>query len=152
MKKTGFAILCCAVGAGAFIAPPPLRAAPLRLNMGRLAAGKAETDRVTVFDAGEVPVSWDDYKNNKPKEYKLDAVDEMTCWKTDECPVEDASKFTKAWQVRSAERNPTMETHFDSEGEWEEETKWSNKWHEDVGEDDLHEETISPSAKDGLGI
>lgn len=39
----------------------------------------------------------------------------MACWKTDECPVEDPSKFTKAWQVRSAERNPTMETHFDSE-------------------------------------
>lgn len=39
----------------------------------------------------------------------------MTCWKTDECPVEDSSKFTKAWNVRSAERNPTMETHFDSE-------------------------------------
>lgn len=46
---------------------------------------------------------------------KLDAVDEMTCWKTDECPVDDPSKFTKAWKVRSAEKNPTMETHFDSE-------------------------------------
>lgn len=39
----------------------------------------------------------------------------MTCWKTDECPVEDPSRFTKAWDVRSAERNPTTETHFDSE-------------------------------------
>lgn len=39
----------------------------------------------------------------------------MTCWKTDECPVDDPSKFTKAWKVRSAEKNPTMETHFDSE-------------------------------------
>lgn len=46
---------------------------------------------------------------------QLDKVDEMTCWKTDECPVEDNSRFTKAWAVHSAERNPTMETHFDSE-------------------------------------
>lgn len=46
---------------------------------------------------------------------QLDEVDEMTCWKTDECPVEDDSRFTKAWAVHSAERNPTTETHFDSE-------------------------------------
>lgn len=47
--------------------------------------------------------------------HQLDAVDEMQCWKTDECPVEDEKKFTKAWEIHSAERNPTMETHFDSE-------------------------------------
>ena len=28
----------------------------------------------------------------------------------------------------------------------------SKKWHEDVGEDDLHEEIVSPVAKDGFGI
>eukprot|EP00752_Nemacystus_decipiens_P010244 g9128.t1 len=156
MKKTGCIILCCAVGAGAFLAPPPLRASlSPRFNSNcELAAfgARAKADQGTVFDAGEDPVSWDDYKNQKPKEFVLDDVDEMTCWKTDECPVDDPSRFTKAWQVRSAERNPTMETHFDSEGEWEEETKWSKKWHEDVGEDDLHEEVASPAAKDGYGI
>lgn len=47
--------------------------------------------------------------------FQLNEVDEMQCWKTDECPVEDSSRFTKAWRVRSAEREPTMETHFDSE-------------------------------------
>lgn len=26
---------------------------------------------MTVFDAGETPVSWDDYKKQKPKEYKV---------------------------------------------------------------------------------
>ncbi|CBN78655.1 expressed unknown protein [Ectocarpus siliculosus] len=109
---------------------------------------------LSVFDAGETAVSWEDYKKQKPDEFKLDAVDEMQCWKTDECPVEDEKKFTKAWEIHSAERNPTMETHFDSEGEWEEESKgaWSKKWHEDVGEDDLHEDTVSPAAKDGYGI
>ena len=39
----------------------------------------------------------------------------MQCWETDECPVEDEKKFTKAWHIRSAEKNPTTETHFDSE-------------------------------------
>eukprot|EP00178_Gracilaria_changii_P023993 TRINITY_DN72436_c0_g1_i1.p1 TRINITY_DN72436_c0_g1~~TRINITY_DN72436_c0_g1_i1.p1 ORF type:complete len:154 (+),score=27.70 TRINITY_DN72436_c0_g1_i1:59-520(+) len=153
MKKTGCIILCCAVGAGAFVGPPSSPPRFLNSNWKLPAAfGGAKADKVTVFDAGEVPVSWDDYKKQKPKEFKLDEVDEMTCWTTDECPVEDSSRFTKAWHVRSAERNPTMETHFDSEGEWEEETKWSKKWHEDVGEDDLHEEAVSPSAKDGFGI
>lgn len=46
---------------------------------------------------------------------KLNSVDEMQCWETDECPVEDDKKFTKAWQLHSAERDPTTETHFDSE-------------------------------------
>ena len=45
----------------------------------------------------------------------MDEVDERQCWKTDECPVEDREKFTKAWEIRSAERVPTTETHFDSE-------------------------------------
>lgn len=45
----------------------------------------------------------------------MNKVDEMQCWETDECPVEDKEKFTKAWKIRSAERNPTTETHFDSE-------------------------------------
>lgn len=46
---------------------------------------------------------------------KLSETDEMLCWENDECPVEDQSKYTKAWRLRSAEKNPTMETHFDSE-------------------------------------
>lgn len=47
--------------------------------------------------------------------FQLDKTDEMQCWETDECPVEDEQKFTKAWHIHSAEKNPTTETHFDSE-------------------------------------
>lgn len=69
MKKTGYIILCCAVGAGAFIAPPALRAPrPSALQLPAVGGG---ADQVTVFDAGETPVSWDDYKKQKPNEYKV---------------------------------------------------------------------------------
>lgn len=106
-----------------------------------------------MFDA-EGGVSWEDYKKQKPDEYKLDKTDEMQCWETDECPVEDEQKFTKAWHIHSAEKNPTTETHFDSEGEWEEESKgaWSKKWYEDVGADDLHEEGGGTESQSGSNI
>ena len=71
MKKTGYIILYCAVGAGAFVAPPALLASPPRLFNCGLSAVGGGADQVTVFDAGETPVSWDDYKKQKPKEYKV---------------------------------------------------------------------------------
>lgn len=104
----------------------------------------------TVFDA-EGAVSWDDYKKQRPEEFKLDEGDEKQCWRNDECLVEDRGKFTKAWNIRSAERIPTTETHFDSEGDWEEENHkaWFKKWYEDVGEEDLHEGSAYDSSRTG---
>ncbi|CAM9352057.1 unnamed protein product [Ectocarpus fasciculatus] len=150
----GEAFFAAAPGAAAFKSRAITTTTTTTTNVNAVGHGGQQDPELTVFDAGETAVSWEDYKKQKPDEYKLDAVDEMQCWKTDECPVDDEKKFTKAWEIHSAERNPTMETHFDSEGEWEEESKgaWSKKWHEDVGEDDLHEDTVSPAAKDGYGI
>ena len=52
---------------------------------------------------------------SRQHEKKLSETDKMLCWQNDEGPVEDESKYTKAWRLRSAERDPTTETHFDSE-------------------------------------
>lgn len=75
--KIGYIVLCCAVGARAFIVAPPLRASSschTRFNC-RLGAfgekGGGGADEVTVFDAGETGVSWADYKKQKPNEYKV---------------------------------------------------------------------------------
>ncbi|CAM9327171.1 unnamed protein product [Hapterophycus canaliculatus] len=140
MKSTGRFSLCCVVMiASSALHGEAFLAVPAQLLKFKSAVTTSGTRRpgilirekhnddveVSVFDAGEMAVSWEDYKKlPKPDEYKLDNVDEMQCWNTDECAVEDQTKFTKAWQVRSAERNPTTETHFDSEGEWEEESAW----------------------------
>lgn len=62
-------LLCCAVGAGAFVAPLPWRARFNNCNKRPAVGGGA--DEVSVFDAGEVAVSWDDYKKQQPNEYKV---------------------------------------------------------------------------------
>lgn len=74
MKKTGYIALCCMVGAGAFIVPipPPLQAySPRSPRFNSRSAVGGESDEVSVFDAGEAAVSWDDYKKQKPNEYKV---------------------------------------------------------------------------------
>lgn len=71
-------MLCCMVGVGAFLVPPPpltptAGPKPLRaLSRTALGAVKTQEDpELTVFDASDVAVSWADYKKQKPNEYKV---------------------------------------------------------------------------------
>lgn len=85
MKITGLLVLSCMVVlsdfTAAFVAPPcspqPLLKSRVSCrNTGAVGAtrqGKSTKEPdVTVFDAGETPVSWEEYKNQKkPDEYKV---------------------------------------------------------------------------------
>lgn len=71
-------VVCCMVGAGAFLVRPlPLvPTAVSRLDAGRFRTAVQvvrvqEEPELTVFDAGDVGVSWADYKKQKPNEFKV---------------------------------------------------------------------------------
>lgn len=72
-----YLVLCCMLGAGAFLVPAPL----VPTAVSKPAAGRVRTalqvvrvqeePELTVFDAGDVGVSWADYKKQRPNEFKV---------------------------------------------------------------------------------
>jgi len=70
-------VLCCMVGAGAFVVLPPPLVPPAvskpnrRFPTAVRIVNVQEEPELTVFDAGDVGVSWADYKKQRPNEYKV---------------------------------------------------------------------------------